>query len=88
LFFRGVDNVERIARENSLVILFAETLSWKCHRRFIALELQNRGWETIHIIEKDKFWSPKNNGFGPFSALNGQFWSKASGNLIFPQVES
>jgi uncharacterized protein (DUF488 family) len=61
-FSRGVDNVERIARKNSSVIVCAETLPWKCHRRFIALELQSRGWEMLHIIEKDKFWNPRDKG--------------------------
>ena len=61
-FSRGVDNIERIARKNSSVIVCAETLPWKCHRRFIALELQGRGWETFHIIEKDKFWNHRDKG--------------------------
>lgn len=61
-FSRGIDTVERIAGEKSSVIVCAETLPWKCHRRFIAVELQNRGWETVHIIEKDKLWRPKKNG--------------------------
>ena len=61
-FSRGVDSIERIARKNSSVIVCAETLPWKCHGRCIALELQGRGWETLHIIEKDKFWNHRDKG--------------------------
>lgn len=40
------------------VIVCAEKFPWKCHRRWVARELRKRGWEVIHLIEKDKVWIP------------------------------
>ena len=41
------------------VVVCAEKLPWKCHRRFIATELQKRGWKTIHIIAQNRIWQPQ-----------------------------
>jgi uncharacterized protein (DUF488 family) len=30
-----------------------------CHRRFIALELEKRGWQVSHIIDKERNWVPR-----------------------------
>ena len=27
---------------------------WRCHRRFIALELERQGWQVIHIIDSGR----------------------------------
>ena len=58
-FREGVANLERIAREALSVIVCAERFPWKCHRRWISLELQKYGWEVRHIIDKGKLWIPK-----------------------------
>ena len=58
-FSKGVDLLESIAGEKYSVIICAEKLPWKCHRRWIARELQKRGWEVDHIIDKGKVWVPK-----------------------------
>jgi len=58
-FQKGIDKVEHIAQEKVSVIVCAEKFPWKCHRRFIAMELQKRGWEVMHMIEIDKVWEPK-----------------------------
>ena len=58
-FQKGIDKVEQIAQAKVSVIVCAEKLPWKCHRRFIASKLQKRGWETVHIIEIDKVWEPQ-----------------------------
>lgn len=50
-FSSGVDRIEAVAREKASVIVCAETLPHKCHRRFIARELERRGWKTLHILE-------------------------------------
>jgi len=57
-FKKGVDDIERIASERASVIICAERFPWKCHRRFIAMELQRRGWVVHHIIDKGKVWIP------------------------------
>jgi uncharacterized protein (DUF488 family) len=58
-FRRGIDAVEAIAQEKVSVIVCAEKLPWKCHRKWIARELHQRGWTVEHIIEKGKVWVPK-----------------------------
>ena len=57
-FRKGIDRVEHLAQEKLSVIVCAEKLPWKCHRRFIAMELQKRGWKPVHIIETGKVWEP------------------------------
>ena len=57
-FHAGIDRAEEIARGKQSVIVCAEKLPWKCHRRYIARELNIRGWKTPHILEIDKVWEP------------------------------
>jgi uncharacterized protein (DUF488 family) len=58
-FMKGVELLEAIAVLKPSVIICAERLPWKCHRRWIARELHRRGWEVDHIIDKGKVWVPK-----------------------------
>ena len=58
-FSRGIDSLESIASVERSAILCAERFPWKCHRRWIAKELQQRGWNVIHIIDKAKVWIPR-----------------------------
>ena len=51
--------MEQIGKESTTAFICAERFPWKCHRRFIALSLQERGWQVMHIIEKDRIWRPK-----------------------------
>jgi uncharacterized protein (DUF488 family) len=58
-FRRGIELLESIAEQKTSVIVCAERFPWKCHRRWIARELQKRGWIVEHIIDKGKVWVPK-----------------------------
>lgn len=58
-FKRGLEKLERIAREKKIAIVCAERLPWRCHRRFIGGELERRGWKVIHVIDERRSWSPK-----------------------------
>jgi uncharacterized protein (DUF488 family) len=58
-FRRGIDILESIALTKVSVLICAEKLPWKCHRKWIARELNRRGWEVGHIIDKGKVWVPK-----------------------------
>jgi len=51
-FLSGLQKLEEIARKRSMAIICAERFPWRCHRRFIALELEKRGWRVSHIIDK------------------------------------
>lgn len=55
-FKKGLDILEEIGREKRVVIICAERFPWKCHRRFIARELEARGWEIIHILDESRIW--------------------------------
>ena len=57
-FSKGVDLLENIAITKPSVIICAERLPWKCHRKWISRELHKRGWEVEHIIDKGKVWIP------------------------------
>ncbi|MGO9612839.1 MAG: DUF488 family protein [Dissulfurispiraceae bacterium] len=54
----GIEKLEGIIDGSLSVILCAEKLPWKCHRKWIARELTKRGWDCVHIIDKDKVWEP------------------------------
>ncbi len=58
-FMRGIELLESIARQKLSVIVCAERFPWKCHRRWISRELQKRGWQVEHIIDKGKVWVPR-----------------------------
>jgi len=55
----GVFRLEKIATKSKTVFICAERLPWKCHRRFIASSLEKRGWQVIHIIDRDRVWRTK-----------------------------
>lgn len=58
-FTKGIDLIESLALKKRTVIICAERFPWKCHRKWIARELNKRGWEVEHIIDKGKVWVPK-----------------------------
>ena len=55
-FAKGVEVLSTIGCEERVAFMCAERFPWKCHRRFIAAELERRGWRVIHIIDKDRTW--------------------------------
>jgi uncharacterized protein (DUF488 family) len=57
-FQAGLARLERIARERKTAFICAERFPWRCHRRFIAMELERRGWPVIHILDKSRDWVP------------------------------
>jgi uncharacterized protein (DUF488 family) len=57
-FARGLRRLEALGAETPTAILCAERFPWRCHRRFIATALRQRGWEVVHILEPDRTWTP------------------------------
>ncbi len=57
-FSKGVEALEAIGGGDRAAFMCCERIPWKCHRRFIASELELRGWRVIHIIDKDHTWQP------------------------------
>jgi len=60
-YLRGLEVLETIAGRARTVVLCAERFPWKCHRLQISRSLEERGWEVIHLIEKDRIWHPRQN---------------------------
>ena len=59
-FEQGIRSIEDIASQKKSVILCAERLPWRCHRRFITAALERRGWQVEHIIDEKRTWIPPN----------------------------
>lgn len=58
-FKSAVDTLEELASDSKTAIMCAEKLPWRCHRRYISLELESRGWKVLHIIDEGRVWIPK-----------------------------
>jgi uncharacterized protein (DUF488 family) len=58
-FKRGLEGLERIGWERKTAFFCSERFPWKCHRRWVAGALVERGWQVIHIIEQGKVWIPE-----------------------------
>lgn len=58
-FQKGVKKLEEEAHGRKAAIICAERFPWRCHRRFISLELEKQGWEVRHIIERGRYWTPQ-----------------------------
>lgn len=51
-FRSGLESLEELAsRHAAVAFMCAEKQPWKCHRRFIAEALRQRGWDVRHIVE-------------------------------------
>jgi uncharacterized protein (DUF488 family) len=67
-FREGLGQVRRLAQGRKVVILCAERLPWRCHRRFIARELEREGFRVVHVIDEKRVWVPQE---GPMANRGG-----------------
>ena len=58
-FKEALKDLIKISKSQNIAIICAERLPWKCHRAYIARELEKKKIEVIHVIEKDRIWQPK-----------------------------
>ena len=58
-FQAGLKKLEEVAQKKRAAIICAERFPWRCHRRFIALELEKQGWQVNHIIDQQRDWLPR-----------------------------
>ena len=58
-FKRALDKLLEISKGETACIMCAEKYPWHCHRKYISIELQNRGVQVIHILDLSKTWKPK-----------------------------
>jgi len=61
-FERGLEELEELAAGAPTAVVCAELLPWKCHRRFIASALEDRGWEVVHVLDSSRDWIPREIG--------------------------
>ena len=59
MYQQSIERLELTAKKSVAAFVCAERLPWKCHRRFIASRLAQRGWPVVHNIDKDRVWRPK-----------------------------
>lgn len=57
-FRKGLERLAEIGRGRRIAFFCAEKFPWRCHRRWVARKLVERGWKVVHIIEKGKVWIP------------------------------
>jgi uncharacterized protein (DUF488 family) len=60
-FQHGLERLEELASQMRVVILCAERLPWRCHRRFIGRELEREGFRVEHIIDEKRRWVPRSD---------------------------
>ena len=61
-YLQGIERLERLSSRCRCAVLCAERLPGRCHRRFIAKSLEERGWKVVHIIEANRTWKPPVTG--------------------------
>jgi uncharacterized protein (DUF488 family) len=76
-FDRGLAELIDLARSDSLAMMCAETLPWRCHRWLIADALVARGYAVIHILNDGH---TKSHHLTSFARVDG-------GKLTYPVVE-
>ncbi|MDE1888376.1 MAG: DUF488 domain-containing protein [Gammaproteobacteria bacterium] len=68
-FARGLDDLMALAGKQTVAIMCAEAVPWRCHRSMIADALTVRGIEVRHIMGPSKFQVHK---LTPFARPNGE----------------
>jgi uncharacterized protein (DUF488 family) len=58
-FEQGLRSVEGLASSHRVALLCAELLFFRCHRRFIADALKERGHTVLHIIDEKRSYEHK-----------------------------
>ena len=53
-FVAGLDRLERLVARGTTVIMCAEIVWFRCHRRFIARQMVARGYRVTHIVTRGK----------------------------------
>lgn len=73
-FWDGLEDLMAMGHKQSVAIMCAEAVPWRCHRTLIADALVSRGWTVRHIISSS---SLKAHACTPFARLQGN-------RLIYP----
>ena len=49
-FLSGIEQLERLAEDRRVAVMCSEAVWWRCHRRFIADYLLDRGHDVFHLM--------------------------------------
>lgn len=77
-FQKGIQKLINKASKKRLVLMCAEKLYWKCHRRLISDYLFSKGYKVWHIIQKDQL---RKHGLTKFAQIK-------DGVLTYPPSSS
>ena len=58
-FREGISKLLEFALKFPTVIMCAERLPWRCHRRYVGDYLVSKGYKIVHIIDEKRIWEPK-----------------------------
>lgn len=69
-FTKALQKLKDWAQESPTVIMCAEAVWWSCHRFMVADALKAKGWEVMHIMNKNKV--TEHPYTQPAQVINGQ----------------
>lgn len=59
LFASGMEALQALLAASPGAVVCSERFPWRCHRRFIARALEDRGWHVVHILDARRTWTPR-----------------------------
>lgn len=63
-FQEGLSQLEALTRDKRVVVVCAERLPWRCHRRFVGRELARRGFTLEHVVDEKRKLVPRSQSDG------------------------
>jgi len=77
-FSKGLDELEKIAAKQTVAIMCAEVVPWRCHRSLIADALTRQKIKVIHVLDIKHSYVHKITPFLKFKA----------GKIYYPKVDN
>lgn len=69
-FLDEIDKLGEIASRHTSVYMCSEAVWWRCHRSLLSDHLKWKGWEVLHIMDKNK--SVEHPYTSPAKIINGR----------------
>lgn len=70
-FWKGLEKLEKLAKNKKCAIMCAEAVPWRCHRSLIADALSHQKWKVFHIQSKR---TAKRHRLTPFLKVRGKIF--------------
>jgi uncharacterized protein (DUF488 family) len=78
-FAAGLKALESLASGRTTVMMCAEALWWRCHRRLVSDVLTVRGWEVVHVASTGRATTHQLTPFAVIEAGTPTYPPRASG---------